>query len=191
MAFGKKKQKQMKEEPAEKAERPKILDVDASMQGSMTFRDPVNLRINGKFEGSLDTKGSLTIGEHAHVRANIIGENIVVAGKVTGDVTASSSLGLTATAHLVGDIHAPRLSVSEGAILQGKCEMSAKEAKVSRSTMQEMMMTVDELARYLEVDSASISEWAKSGRIPAQKEGSAWKFDRNRIDSWIASEKIK
>ena len=30
----------------------KILDVDAAMQGSLTFKDPVNLRINGKFEGN-------------------------------------------------------------------------------------------------------------------------------------------
>ena len=47
------------EEPKEK-----ILDVDASMQGTLSFKDPVNLRINGKFEGKLQTKGSLTIGEH-------------------------------------------------------------------------------------------------------------------------------
>jgi len=40
----------------------KILDVDASMQGTLAFKDPVNLRINGKFDGKLDTKGSLTIG---------------------------------------------------------------------------------------------------------------------------------
>ena len=45
----------------------KVLDVDASMQGTLAFKDPVNLRINGKFEGRLETKGFLTIGEHAVV----------------------------------------------------------------------------------------------------------------------------
>lgn len=188
MAFGKKKGK---EEPIERVEKVKILDVDASMQGSLTFRDPVNLRINGKFEGSLDTKGNLTIGENAQVRANIVGEDIVISGKVTGGVAASGSLGLTSSAHLIGDIRTPKLSVVEGAFFQGRCEMSAKEAKVSRSTMQEAMMTVDELARYLEVDSASITDWAKAGKIPSQKEGTSWKFDRSQIDAWIASEKIK
>ena len=43
----------------------KILDVDASMQGTLSFKDPVNLRINGRFEGRLITKGTLTIGDRA------------------------------------------------------------------------------------------------------------------------------
>lgn len=171
----------------------KILDVDASMQGSMTFRDPVNLRINGKFEGTLDTKGSLTIGRNAEVHASINGENITIAGKVFGNVTASISLSLNATAILTGDIATPKFEVSTGAVFQGKCDMSAvvKKTKVSNSTIEEMLMNVDELARYLEVDSNSIMDWAKNGRIPAQKDGSGWRFDRAKVDSWIASERIK
>ena len=47
----------------------KTLDVDASMQGSLIFKDPVNLKINGRFEGTLNTKGNLMIGEHATVNA--------------------------------------------------------------------------------------------------------------------------
>ena len=73
---------------------------------------------------------------------------------------------------------------------QGKCDMSVKEAKVSRATLQQATMTVDELAKYLEVDSDSVEDWAKQGRIPAMKDGSSWKFDRARVDTWIASEKI-
>ncbi|MBL7130184.1 MAG: polymer-forming cytoskeletal protein [Candidatus Omnitrophica bacterium] len=180
----------MKEEPAVKVEE-KVLDVDASMQGSLTFKDPVNLRINGKFEGSLDTKGSLTIGENAQVRASIVGEDIVICGKVFGNVTSSSSLNLSRSAHLTGDIRTPRLSIDEGAIFQGKCQMDAKDAKVSRSTVQEMLMTVEELAKYLEVDSNSVLDWAQKGRIPAEKQGNGWKFDRVKVDAWIASEKIK
>ena len=169
----------------------KILDVDASMQGSLTFKDPVNLRINGKFEGSLDTKGNLTLGESAYVKATIIGENIVVSGKVFGNVTASNHLSLTNTAHLVGDIKTPSLSVAEGAFFQGKCQMQEKEARLSRATVDEMLMSIEELANYLEVDAASVLDWAKQGRIPAQKEGSSWRFERSRVDAWIASEKIK
>ena len=189
MAF--RNRRREKEEPTVQPEEKKILNVDASMQGSLTFGDPVNLRINGKFEGTLNTKGSLSIGENAQVQADIIGENIEVCGRVFGNVVASNRLSLTQTAHLIGNIQTPRLNVVEGAILQGKCEMKAKDAKISRSTVQEMLMTVEELAKYLEVDSASVLDWAKQGRIPAQKEGSSWKFDRTKVDSWIASEKIK
>ena len=70
----------------------KILDVDASMQGTLAFRDPVNLRINGNFEGKLDTKGSLTIGDNASVRADIKGEEIMIGGKVVGNILAEKEL---------------------------------------------------------------------------------------------------
>ncbi|MCQ9208332.1 MAG: polymer-forming cytoskeletal protein [Omnitrophica bacterium] len=186
-----KNRKKEKEEPVVRIEREKILDVDASMQGSLTFKDPVNLRINGKFEGTLDTKGKLTIGENAQVQADIVGEDVTICGKVSGNVIASDGLSLTRTAHLVGNIRTPKLNVADGAILQGKCDMPAKEAKVSRSTVKEALMTVEELAKYLEVDSTSVLNWAKAGRIPTQSEGNSWKFDRAKVDAWIASEKIK
>ena len=50
----------------------KVMDVDASMQGSLSFKDPVNLRINGKFEGTLEVRGNLTIGQNAIVLADIV-----------------------------------------------------------------------------------------------------------------------
>ncbi|MFC1621709.1 polymer-forming cytoskeletal protein, partial [Candidatus Omnitrophota bacterium] len=101
----------------------KILDVDASMQGSLTFKDPVNMRINGDFEGKLDTKGILTVGDNASVRADIHGEEVVVAGKLTGNISATKELKLLSTAHVVGDITTPVLAVEPGAVIQGKCRM--------------------------------------------------------------------
>ena len=47
--------------------REKWLEVDASMTGSMVFKDPVNLQINGRFEGTLDAKGNLAKIGRAHV----------------------------------------------------------------------------------------------------------------------------
>ena len=81
----------------------KILDVDASMQGTLSFKDPVNLRINGKFEGTLGTKGNLTIGPSAIVLADISGDNITIGGKVKGRVTAREKLTLLPTAVLEGE----------------------------------------------------------------------------------------
>ena len=75
----------------------KVLEVDASMQGTLTFRDPVNLKINGKFEGTLDTRGFLTIGENAVVNASIKGEAITILGKVNGNITAQNVLRILST----------------------------------------------------------------------------------------------
>lgn len=157
----------------------KILDVDATVQGTLTFKDPVNLRINGRFEGTLDVKGNLTVGPTAQVKANIIGENVIIAGKVKGKITARERLTLLPTAVLQGEIFPARLNVAEGGIFEGTCRM-----------LQEFF-NVEELARYLELDTDSIMEWATNGKMPAYKEGDEWKFERKSIDAWIASGKLK
>jgi excisionase family DNA binding protein len=156
----------------------KFLDVDASMQGNLSFKDPVNLRINGKFDGTLDAKGVLTIGQTASVTADIVGDSIIVEGKIRGKITAKISLELLPGCVIDGDIYPTRLIVSEGAILNGKCQMLGD------------ILNPDELARYLEVEINSILDWANQGKIPAVKQGNDWKFERKAIDSWVAAGKI-
>ena len=167
----------------------RILDVDASMQGTLSFKDPVNLKINGKFEGILNTKGNLMIGEHASVSADVTGESIIIAGNVRGNIIALKELKLIAPACVVGDIKTPLLSIAEGAIFDGTCEMLSKSR--SEELHRQNMMSPEELAKYLEVDQALIAEWANSGKLPGMKEGESWRFDRSRIDEWVAEGKIK
>lgn len=167
----------------------KILDVDASMQGTLIFKDSVNLKINGRFEGVLNTKGNLMIGEHAVVNADITGESIVIAGKVHGNVLAIKDLKLIAPACVVGDIRTPLLSVAEGAVLEGTCKMLSPSRTEHPSRPN--TMTPEELAKYLEVDSSVINEWVSSGKLPATKEGDSWRFDRSKIDEWVAATKTK
>ncbi|MGA2774680.1 MAG: polymer-forming cytoskeletal protein [Candidatus Omnitrophota bacterium] len=157
----------------------KILDVDASMQGSLSFKDPVNLRINGKFEGTLETRGNLTIGPTAVVNADIVGDNIIVGGRIKGRITAKERLTLLPTAIVDGDIFSVRLNIAEGAVFEGNCSMLHD------------LLNAQELARYLEVDLNSVMEWVSAGKLPGHKEGNDWRFDRKEVDSWVASGKIE
>jgi cytoskeletal protein CcmA (bactofilin family) len=156
----------------------KIIDVDASMQGTLSFKDPVNLRINGKFEGNLDAKGHLTISQTATIYGDIVGENIIIGGRIKGKIIAKERLTLLPTAIVEGNIFPVKLNITEGAIFEGKCSMLHD------------FLNAEELARYLEVDLNSILEWANSGKVPAQKEENQWKFERRAIDDWVASGKI-
>ncbi|MCX5669132.1 MAG: polymer-forming cytoskeletal protein [Candidatus Omnitrophica bacterium] len=156
----------------------KTLDVDAAMQGSLTFKDPVNLRINGKFEGNLDTRGNLTIGTTAVINADIIGDNIIIGGRVKGKITAKERLTLLPQAIVQGNIYPAKLNIAEGAVFEGQC------------TMLHDFLNSEQLAKYLEVELSSIMEWANSGKVPASKENDAWKFERKAIDSWVAAGKI-
>jgi excisionase family DNA binding protein len=156
----------------------KVLDVDAGLQGTLTFKDPVNLKINGKFEGTLDSRGNLTIGQTAQVAADISGDNIIIGGRVKGKITARDLLTLLPTAVVEGDIYPAKLNIAEGAIVEGRCSMLRE------------FMNSEELARYLEVDIKSILDWASNGKVPGYKEGNDWKFERKAIDAWVTADKI-
>lgn len=164
----------------------KILDVDASMQGTITFKDPVNLRINGSFEGKLDTKGSLTIGENARVKASITGDRIIIAGKVTGDIVASQGLSIISPAVVKGNVITPVISITEGAVLEGQLSMLS-----TQELGGDDLLTLKDLAQYLEVEMATLDEWAAKRKIPAFQEDNAWKFRKSEIDRWIQEEKLK
>jgi excisionase family DNA binding protein len=163
----------------------KWLEVDASMTGSMVFKDPVNLQINGHFDGTLDSKGNLSIGEKAEVKASIKGEAVTISGTVNGDILASSRVELTSTARVKGKVTSPRVIMHEGAVLNGTLEMSGAPSEGS------VWMSVDELARFLEVDASTVTQWAQAGRLPAQREGSHWQFNRSKVEEWLAQEKVR
>lgn len=167
----------------------KVLDVDASMQGTMSFKDPVNLQINGRFEGTLDTRGTLTIGEKAFVSANITGDEITIAGRVTGEVIAKKSLKLISPARVDGNIRTPLLEISKGAVLNGNCQMTTTMRGSSAPGAE--LIGIEEVARYLEVDTSVVKEWSASGKLPSIREGDKLHFDKAKIDEWIASERIK
>ncbi|MBN1586202.1 MAG: polymer-forming cytoskeletal protein [Candidatus Omnitrophica bacterium] len=177
------KRRETHSEPEEK-----ILDVDASIEGKMIFKDPVNLRINGKFQGDLDTRGSLTVGERADVRADIVGEDITIAGRVVGDVTARRHLQLIPPAVVVGIIKSPNLTVQKGAIFQGECHMLTE---AGQRWAPDPTMSIEEVAEYLEVDVSTVAKWAEEKRVPGKQENGIWLFDKTKVDAWVSSEKVK
>ncbi|UCD14805.1 MAG: polymer-forming cytoskeletal protein [Candidatus Omnitrophota bacterium] len=160
-----------------KRQEEKILDVNATMQGNMVFSDPVNLRINGKFDGNLNTKGNLIIGEQAEVNAEIIGESIMVAGKVKGKIKATKMLAFNSTAEVYVDIETPKIAIEEGASFNGKCKMPQDK------------MFLGELSDYLSIEEGTIMDWVSNERIPVHKEGDELLFDRKEVEEWISSKK--
>ncbi|MFA4889618.1 MAG: polymer-forming cytoskeletal protein [Candidatus Omnitrophota bacterium] len=108
----------------------KIVDIETEIQGNVKFNGPLNLRISGNFEGELETKGNLIIGENAFIKATMIrGENINIHGRVKGDIICNR-LELSGTARLIGNVETASLVIGEGAVLRGKCQMPAGDEKI-------------------------------------------------------------
>jgi len=162
----------------------KVVEINAQMQGTLVFKDPVSLKINGEFNGSLETRGTLSIGNRAEIIANIDGDNVIIAGRVNGDIRAHKMLTLMPTAVLKGNITTPKLNIVEGALFHGKCQMMS-------DADSDDLLNIDEVAKYLEIDLSEIEALANSGKIPGTRAGDSWKFERSKIDSWAASGRVK
>ena len=84
---------------------------------------PSDIRIDGTFEGKVQTKGRVVVGETAVVKGDIICENIDLWGKVNGNVFVKDTLALMEGCQVDGNLNVKRLSVELGATFNGNCRM--------------------------------------------------------------------
>jgi cytoskeletal protein CcmA (bactofilin family) len=97
------------------------------VSGQLMFQG--SARIDGNVEGEIQCYGTLTIGEGAEVRAKISSHVVVIRGKVEGNVTAKEKVELLSSARVVGNISAPRLTITEGVVFDGDCSMGMAKQK--------------------------------------------------------------
>ena len=76
-------------------------------------------RIDGHLKGTIVSENDVLIGPNGVIEANIFGENVTVAGNVTGNIVARGTLEILASGVLNGDIKAGSLVVEPGAVLRG------------------------------------------------------------------------
>jgi cytoskeletal protein CcmA (bactofilin family) len=103
-----------------------LLSSGVSIKGSVKCQN--ELLIDGTVEGTIDSQGTLTIGEHAQIKAEVHAKSVIVKGTIAGDIFATERCELTAGCTLRGDIEAPRLVVDENATFLGSAKIATKKA---------------------------------------------------------------
>jgi cytoskeletal protein CcmA (bactofilin family) len=98
-----------------------LLSRGVSIKGSVQFL--TELRIDGEVEGTIQSTGTLTLGEHAFIRGEIRTKSVKVQGTVEGNVFVTERCELQAGCALRGDIEAPRLMVDENATFVGSAKV--------------------------------------------------------------------
>ena len=91
-------------------------------KGDLSFDGIV--RIDGKFEGHVNTNDTLIIGETGDVVAEIVAGTVICKGKVKGAIVAATRVEMHASSKVVGDVQSPSLTMELGAVLDGNCDMS-------------------------------------------------------------------
>lgn len=94
------------------------------LQGRLEIQG--DLRIAGNVEGDLKASGDVTVDSGANIQAAIEGANVSVRGNVTGNVTARKRLTLGGSGRLNGDVRVGRLTVEDGATLNGNVAMQSE-----------------------------------------------------------------
>src|SRR5271167_3581132 len=87
-----------------------------------------DLVIDGEVEGSISLRGqSLTVGPNGRLRANIEARNVILHGRVDGNILASDRVELRKSASLSGDITTARISIEDGAFFKGTIDIQKPE----------------------------------------------------------------
>jgi cytoskeletal protein CcmA (bactofilin family)/3D (Asp-Asp-Asp) domain-containing protein len=108
------------------------LSEQTSFEGTLISRD--NITIHGKVKGRIECQGKVVADEEANIEADIVAEEVVISGKVLGNVSATTRLEICSGAVLQGDIKTPRLVIGDGSKLDGNCEMVLDGESVDSET---------------------------------------------------------
>lgn len=93
-----------------------------------------DLYLDGEVEGSIELRDhSLSIGPNGHVRANINAKEVIVQGKVEGNITGTDRVELRKSAVQVGDIATQRIVIEDGAYFKGGIDIR-KDQTARRET---------------------------------------------------------
>lgn len=100
-----------------------LIGVGTEIKGDISSNG--DIRVDGKLQGNLKTKGKVVIGETGSVKGEIKCKNSDVEGNIEGKIQVVELLSLKATSNINGDIVARKLAIEPGAKFTGNCSMTS------------------------------------------------------------------
>ena len=97
-----------------------VINSGARLDGSLYFSGDV--KISGTVTGTIVCNGKVFVSETGNVHADIKTDEIEIAGVMTGDIYATTSVSMILPARYEGVVQTPSLSVESGVIFHGRSE---------------------------------------------------------------------
>ncbi|WP_342347397.1 polymer-forming cytoskeletal protein [uncultured Nitrospira sp.] len=149
MSQGQEKESAVVDSPVTSDSQQESGDIIAFVGEEVTFKGTIRyqgtVRVDGRLEGEIYTDGNLIIGQKAVIAAKIHAGTIMCQGQLTGDVEAKHRVKLLSPAVFVGTITAPLLSMDEGVLFNGTCNMPQKIERKGKET--KLVISVEEAVK--------------------------------------------
>ncbi|WP_027177736.1 bactofilin family protein [Maridesulfovibrio bastinii] len=113
-----------------------FLGTGTNYQGKLNFQGAV--RIDGNFNGEVESEGTLVVGKDACVEGVVHVGQLILSGKIVGEVLSKEKAVLHKTANLQGNLVTPTLMVEEGAVLEGQVTMTSSVPKSTDEEKEEI-----------------------------------------------------
>jgi cytoskeletal protein CcmA (bactofilin family) len=84
-----------------------------------------NIRVEGRVLGNVKAKSKVVVGDSGVIEGNVLAQNAEIAGAVRGILEVAELVAVKATGSIHGDIVTQKLTVDEGATLNGSTKMGA------------------------------------------------------------------
>ncbi len=92
-----------------------------------------NIRVSGRFKGTVNVKGELTVEPGASIDGEVNADTVFVGGEVRGQIVSSSRIELKESCTVIGDLKAGSLTVAAGSRMRGKVEFGWKEGELEET----------------------------------------------------------
>ena len=106
-----------------------ILEKDSSFKGE--FKSECDFRVDGNFEGSIETNGKVVIGKNGRIEGTVVCSSADIEGVINGTIHVEDLLSIRSTGEVTGDVVMSKLVVESGAIFNAKSSMKDENAEDS------------------------------------------------------------
>ena len=106
-----------------------ILEKDSSFKGE--FKSECDFRVDGNFEGSIETNGKVVIGKNGRIEGTVLCSSADIEGAINGTIHVKDLLSIRSTGEVKGDVVMSKLVVESGAIFNAKSSMKDENAEDS------------------------------------------------------------
>ena len=118
-----------------------FFDKDTHIHGDLSFKG--SFRIDGHFQGKINSESILIIGENGKVEADIQIGQIIVEGEIKGNIQAKNKVEIHSNGRVTGTIISPKLTIEEGAFIEANCQTSEKPLPPAKEKTPDLIKSKD------------------------------------------------